>query len=132
MDFNDTDSKLLMKNNIDELIKIGKYYSDSKVEDIKNNIENIKLDFDRRTQHKLHSYFRHSSHGYSKSDLSYIFIGIVVGEVYLMDGGDSGYGSVTSTTQVYNILKKEYPLRSKVMKKWSSCFGFRNTYFYRS
>lgn len=123
-----------MRDEINELIKIGKKYSKIDVAYIENNIQDIELNFYRSTQSNmcrhnpiLHKKFKMGI--YSKSDISYILIGTIVGEVYLMKGSHSGYGSVTATHGLIYMLRKEAPLRAKVMRKWAARFGFVNQFF---
>lgn len=130
---NDID-KPIMDDEINELIKIGKQYSNTDIDYIKNNIQDIELNFDQSTQSNIHSYFsiihqKFNRGVYSKSDISYILIGTIVGEVYLRGGIEFGYGSVTATRGLIRILEKEAPLRAKVIKKWAHRFGFVNDFF---
>ena len=108
MSFNE--NELITNEEMNELIKIGKYYSNKNIEYIKNNIKNINLNFNGEIQYKLHDFSSNSSRGYSKSDLSYILIGTIVGEVYLRDGKSGcqwGYGSVTATQTIIKVLERE-------------------------
>lgn len=127
------EDELVLNDEINELIKIGKNYSNKNIEYIKTHIKDIKLNFNESIQYDLHTYFREDRRGYSKSDLSYIIIGVIVGEAYLRNGeqgSENGYGSVTATQNIIRILEREDPLRAKVMKRWAQQFGFINSLFY--
>ena len=130
MSFDDEKDELIMDDEINELIKIGKLYSSKNVEYIKNNIKDMKLNFDSKIQYNLLFYFFDNNRGYNKSDLSYLLMGIIVGEVYLMDGHTVGFGSVTASQRIIRILEKENPLRALIMKRWAHQFGFTNSWFY--
>ncbi len=129
MDSYDNDNELITDDQINELIKIGRFYSNKNIKYIQDNIKNIKLSFDQKIQYNLHSYFYDNRKGYNKSDLSYILIGVIVGEIYLREGDSFGYGSVTATQKIIRILEEEAPLRAVVMKKWAYGFGFVNHWF---
>ena len=140
MSFNSEEELNLLDNlnKLNELIKIGKYYSNKNIEHVKNDIHGIhgiRLNFDTDLQYKLHSYFSKGNRGYSKSELSYILIGTIVGEVYLRGGelgSEHGYGSVTAAQSIIKVIGKESPLRALAMKRWAKKFGFVNHWFYGS
>ncbi len=133
MSFNNPEGELITDREINELIKIGKLYSDKDIDYLQKNIDNLNLKFDGATQRNLHYYFENTDRGYTKSELSYIFIGIVIGEIVLRGGEELsgwGFGSVTATTKVHRQIRNKYPLRAELMKRWSKQFGFINDYFY--
>ncbi len=120
---------------IDELIKIGKKYSHKNAEYIIENADNLQLNFDKKLQYALVRCFGSSCRDYdkiyTKTILKYIFMGAIIGEIYLVKGV-GGYGSVSCSSRMIWVLYDKDPMLAYTVKKWAYEFGFRSYWYSRN
>jgi len=116
---------------IEKTMNIGNEYSEWNIEDVRNNLEKMNIDFNSKMQHFLYNHFRDNPRNYSAEELSLLIKGVIIGEVYLMSGGEQGFGSVTATSTIGPALGLINENLAKEIDKWADSFGFKN-YMYNT